>query len=64
MSTDLIDNKVEESNGVARNIDNIKKSYPDEWVLLGNPVSDEYNRTLYCIIAVIKGNWRTATSRC
>jgi len=46
MQTDTIENKVEEFNDVARNIGDIKKSYPDEWILLGNPVSDEYDRTI------------------
>jgi len=27
-----------------RSIDDIKKSFPDEWILLGNPVMDEYDR--------------------
>ena len=28
-----------------RSIEDIKSSYPDEWILLGNPEKDEYNRT-------------------
>jgi len=27
-----------------RSIDDIKKSYPDEWILLGNPEMDEYEQ--------------------
>ena len=40
MQTDTIENKVEEFSGIARNIGDIKKSYPDEWILLGNPVME------------------------
>ena len=29
-----------------RSIDDIKKSYPDEWILLGNPVMDEYRQDI------------------
>jgi hypothetical protein len=28
------------------NIDYIKQSYPDEWILLGNPEIDEQNQTI------------------
>ena len=28
-----------------RSIEDIKSSYPDEWILLGNPEKDENNRT-------------------
>ena len=27
-----------------RSIEDIKKSYPDEWILLGNPEMDEYEQ--------------------
>ena len=30
-----------------RSIDDIKKSYPDEWVLLGNPEIEEYGMEIY-----------------
>ena len=50
MKTETIDNKVVEFSDAVRNIDDIKKSYPDEWVLLGNPVSDEYDRTISGVI--------------
>ena len=50
MKTDTIDNKVVEFSDVARNIGDIKKSYPDEWILLGNPVSDEYDRTISGVV--------------
>jgi len=29
-----------------RSIDDIKKSYPDEWILLGEPEMDEYRRNI------------------
>jgi len=41
MDTDVIDNKVEKFTDVARSIEDIKASYPDEWILLGNPVRNE-----------------------
>jgi len=46
MDTDVIDNKVEEFTDVARSIEDIKASYPDEWILLGNPVMDEYRQEI------------------
>ena len=30
-----------------RSIDDIKKSYPDEWILLGNPEKEEYGMEIY-----------------
>jgi len=42
MNTEVLDNKVEEFTGVARNIEDIKASYPDEWIVIGNPEMDEY----------------------
>jgi len=50
MNTEVLDSKVEEFSDVERNISDIKKSYPDEWVLLGNPVSDEYDRTISGVV--------------
>jgi len=29
-----------------RSIDDIKKSYPDEWILLGNPEMDKYRQEI------------------
>ncbi|MCL2073902.1 MAG: hypothetical protein FWH18_08280 [Marinilabiliaceae bacterium] len=42
MTTDIIDKNVEFSDA-PRSIDDIKASYPDEWILLGNPEMDEYD---------------------
>jgi len=43
-------NTLEDKNAVeveaVRSIDDIKKSYPDEWILLGNPVMDEYDQAI------------------
>jgi len=33
--------------GVRHSIDDIKKSYPDEWILLGNPEMEEYGMDIY-----------------
>ena len=33
-----------------RSIEDIKGSYPDEWILLGSPVSDEYDRTVAGVV--------------
>ena len=33
-----------------RSIEDIKKSYPDEWILLGDPEKDEYNRTIAGVV--------------
>jgi hypothetical protein len=30
-----------------RNMDDIKKSYPDEWILLGNPEMEEYGMKIF-----------------
>jgi hypothetical protein len=32
--------------GVRHSIDDIKKSYPDEWILLGNPEINEYEQAI------------------
>jgi len=41
MLVDMIDNRVEGFIGERRSIDDIKSSYPDEWILLGNPIREE-----------------------
>jgi len=46
MKTDAIENEVVEFSDELRSIDDIKKSYPDEWILLGNPVMDEYRQDI------------------
>ena len=33
-----------------RSIEDIKASYPDEWILLGNPEDDEYDRTISGVV--------------
>ena len=50
MKSDIIENKVEEFTGAARSIEDIKSSYPDEWILLGNPVDDKYERTISGVV--------------
>ena len=45
MKTDTIDKNVEFSDAV-RSIEDIKASYPDEWIVLGNPEKDEFNQTI------------------
>jgi len=42
-----IEDSVTVPDTVQRSIDDIKKSYPDEWILLGNPVKDEYGMDIY-----------------
>jgi hypothetical protein len=42
MNTDNVaENEVLEFDGVRRSIDDIKKRYPDEWILIGDPEEDE-----------------------
>ena len=41
MKTDTLEKEVLEFSEVVRSIDDIKKSYPDEWILLGNPERNE-----------------------
>ena len=43
MKTDTIERKVEEFSDAVRSIEDIKASYPDEWIVLGNPETDEYH---------------------
>jgi len=43
MNTDTIDKGIEFSDA-RRSIDDIKKSYPDEWILLGEPEMDKNRR--------------------
>jgi hypothetical protein len=33
-----------------RTIDDIKKSYPDEWILLGDPEEDEYGKYISGVV--------------
>ena len=49
MNTDMID-KVVEFSETPRSIDDIKKSYPDEWILLGNPEEDKYEQTISGVV--------------
>ncbi|MCL2073906.1 MAG: hypothetical protein FWH18_08300 [Marinilabiliaceae bacterium] len=49
MKTDMID-KNAFVGGVLRSIEDINASYPDEWILLGSPVSDEYDRTISGVV--------------
>jgi len=47
MQTDTIENRVEELSGVRRrSIDDIKRSYPDEWILLGDPIREGQKQSL------------------
>jgi hypothetical protein len=32
--------------GIRQSIDDVKKSYPDEWILLGNPETDEQDQDI------------------
>ena len=46
---------LEHTNTVAdalapRSIEDIKGSYPDEWILLGNPEKDEYHQTISGVV--------------
>ena len=50
MKTDAIENKVVEFSDAPRSIEDIKANYPDEWILLGNPLEDEYDRTISGIV--------------
>ena len=46
MKTDTIESKVEEFSDAVRSIEDIKASYPDEWIVLGNPEKDEFDQTI------------------
>ena len=41
MNTETIENKVEDFIGVRQSIEDIKRGYPDEWILIGDPEEDE-----------------------
>jgi len=41
MNTETND-KIVDFSDTPRNIEDIKRSYPDEWILLGNPVMEEH----------------------
>ena len=49
MQTDTIEKNVEFSDAI-RSIEDIKASYPDEWIVLGNPEKDEFNRTIAGVV--------------
>jgi len=38
---DTMENIVEGFSGVRRSIEDIKNSYPDEWIALGDPIREE-----------------------
>jgi len=40
------ENTVEADALAPRSIEDIKRSYPDEWILLGNPEMDEYRQDI------------------
>ena len=44
METFELKNTVETDALAPRSIEDIRANYPDEWILLGNPVMDEYRR--------------------
>jgi len=50
METLVQKDTVEADAFAPRSIEDIKKSYPDEWILLGNPVDDEYDRTVSGVV--------------
>ncbi|MCL2073904.1 MAG: hypothetical protein FWH18_08290 [Marinilabiliaceae bacterium] len=49
MKTDITD-KNEEFSGDVRSIDDIKASYPDEWIVIGDPETDQYDRTISGVV--------------
>jgi hypothetical protein len=55
MKTDSLEKKVDDFNGAQRSIDDIKKSYPDEWIILGNPVREEYGPALISGVVLYHG---------
>jgi hypothetical protein len=55
MKADTIENQVTEHTDTARTIDDIKKSYPDEWILLGNPEKDEQKQAILSGVVLYHG---------
>ena len=47
---DTLENKITSVVEAQRSIDDIKANYPDEWILLGNPVKDEFDRTVSGVV--------------
>ena len=47
---DTMENIVEDFSGVRRSIEDIKGSYPDEWILIGDPEEDEQGRDITGIV--------------
>ena len=50
MNTETIENRVEDFIGARRSIEDIKRSYPDEWILIGDPEEDEQGRDITGIV--------------
>jgi hypothetical protein len=46
MNKDILEQEVSDYDGARRSIDEIKRSYPDQWIVLGNPVMDEYRQNV------------------
>ena len=47
---------IEDSVTARRSIDDIKKSYPDEWIILGEPEMDEYRNFISGIVLYHSSN--------
>ena len=44
--TDILEDKHAVVADAERSIEDLKRSYPDEWILLGNPEIDEQNQAI------------------
>ena len=48
-------NTVEADALAPRSIEDIKKSYPDEWIVMGNPEMDEYGQSILSGVVLYHG---------
>ena len=56
MKTVEHENKVVADDLAPRSIEDIKSSYPDEWILLGNPEMDVYGQNILSGIVLYHGS--------
>ena len=55
MKADTID-KIVEFSEAPQSIDDIKKSYPDEWIILGEPEMDEFRNFISGVVLYHSSN--------
>jgi hypothetical protein len=57
MNTDnAVEKEVSDFDGVRRSIEEIKSMYPDEWILIGDPIMDESDQDVLAGVVLYHGH--------